>query len=126
MPQARNKPESEKEQREQEKQEEQAQRDAEEKEEAQRGTAPQAGGTAGGASESQQVQEKQAPPASLPGSTEAELPEYDVVTASGVNPIQSGATTNPGDRYDDDLAGKPEDGQDEVDDDDDSKGGKSK
>jgi hypothetical protein len=115
MPQ-RNKPESEEEQREQEKQ---AAQDAEEKEEAQRGTAPQAGGTAGGASESQQVQEKQAAPASLPGSTEAELPEYDVVTARGVNPIYS--DVNPGERYDDDLAGKPEDGQDEVDD-----GGKSK
>jgi hypothetical protein len=114
MPQ-RNKPESEKEQREQEKQ---AQKDAEEKEEAQSGTAPQAGGTAGGASESQQVQEKQAAPASLPGSTEAELPEYDVVTASGVNPIPVGANVNPSARYDDDLAGKPEDGQDEVDDDD--------
>jgi hypothetical protein len=111
MPQARNKPESEKEQREQEKR---AQKDAEEKEEAQSGTAPQAGGTAGGASESQQVQEKQAAPASLPGSTEAELPEYDVVTARGVNPIPS--DVNPGERYDDDLAGRSEDGQDEVDD----------
>lgn len=101
-------PESEEEQREQE---EQAQKDAREKEEAQReGVAPQAGGTPGGGSESQQIQQKQQDPESLGGDGEPEIPDYDVETARGVYPAQ--VVANPGEFYDDDAAGKPEDAAD--------------
>jgi hypothetical protein len=103
------------EEREQEKQaQEQAEKDAEEKESAQReGVAPQAGGTPGGGSESQQIGRKQSGPESLPGSQETELPEYDPETARGVNVIPVGEQNNPGLRYDDDAAGKESDPQDE-------------
>jgi hypothetical protein len=115
MPSRTKQPESEEEQREQE---EQAAKDAEEKESDQReAVAPQAGGTPGGASESQQIGRKQSGPESLPGSQEAELPEYDPETARGVNVIPVGEQNNPGLRYDDDAAGKESDPQDEPPDD---------
>lgn len=66
-----------------------------------------AGGTPGGASESQQPDSKQS---TLPGSN-VELPDLDPETARAVTPLAA-TPVNPGDSYDDDARGKPEDAED--------------
>lgn len=76
-----------------------------------------AGGTPGGASESQQPPETQSGPASVNEGGEGvgskrELPDLDPETQAGVTP-RSATAVNPGDSYDDDAAGGPiDDGSD--------------
>lgn len=78
-----------------------------------------AGGTAGGASESQQPEETQSGPASVDEGGEGvgskrEVPELDSATAAGVNPLPATAV-DPALSYDDSAAGFPVDEEDDND-----------